>query len=71
MGHKRGRAEGSFVRETSAQAVAFYRDHVQELKAWQAKAPRVREPEPEKSPAASTELVVAPPWGESFPAPTV
>ncbi len=27
MGHKRGRSEGSFVRETSAQAVAFYRDH--------------------------------------------
>jgi hypothetical protein len=71
MGHKRGRAEGSFVRETSAQAVAFYRDHVQELKAWQAKAPRVREPEPEKSPVASTELVVSPPWGESVPAPPV
>jgi hypothetical protein len=69
MGHKRGRAEGSFVRETSAQAVAFYRDHVQELKPWQAKAPKVREPEPDKQPAASTELVVAPPWGESFPSP--
>jgi hypothetical protein len=69
MGHKRGRAEGSFVRETSAQAVAFYRDHVQELKAWQAKAPKLREPapDPKTSPAASTELVVQPPWGEVFP----
>jgi hypothetical protein len=70
MGHKRGRAEGSFVRETSAHAVAFYRDQVQELKPWQAKAPKVREPEPEKPPVASTELVVAPPWGEAFPSPT-
>lgn len=69
MGHKRGRAEGSFVRETSGQAVTFYRDHVQELKPWQAKAPKVREPELEGPPSVSTELVVAPPWGESFPAP--
>jgi hypothetical protein len=46
MGQKRGRAEGSFVRETSAQTVAFYRDTVQDLKAWQAPAPKLRvEPE--------------------------
>lgn len=41
MGKKRGRAEGSFVRETSAQAVAFYSDLVQNLRPWQAPAPKV------------------------------
>lgn len=46
MGQKRGRAEGSFVRETRAQAVTFYRDLVQNLKAWQAPAPQIR-PEPD------------------------
>lgn len=46
MGQKRGRAEGSFVRETSAQAVAFYRDLEQNLKPWTAPAPKLRiEPE--------------------------
>ncbi len=70
MGSKRGRAEGSFVRETSAQAVAFYRDHVQELKPWQAKAPKLRPAEPEKPPTpSSTELVILPPWGESLSPP--
>lgn len=44
MGQKRGREEGSFVRETTAQAVAFYRDLVQNLKPWVASAPRIREP---------------------------
>jgi hypothetical protein len=42
MGQKRGRAEGSFVRETRAQTVAFYRDLVQNLKAWQARPPQIR-----------------------------
>jgi hypothetical protein len=41
MGQKRGRAEGSFVRETRAQTVDFYRDLVQNLKAWQARAPQI------------------------------
>jgi len=41
MGHKRGRDDGSFVRETSAQAVGFYRDLVQNLKPWQAPAPKI------------------------------
>jgi hypothetical protein len=45
MGQKRGKAEGSFVRETRAQTFDFYRDIVQGLKAWQAKAPKLREPE--------------------------
>ena len=46
MGQKRGRAEGSFVRETRAQTVAFYRDLVQNLKAWQARPPQIRTEDP-------------------------
>jgi len=47
MGQKRGRTEGSFVRETREQTVMFYRDLVQNLKAWQAPAPQIRsEPVP-------------------------
>jgi hypothetical protein len=42
MGQKRGREEGSFVRETSTQTVTFYRDIVQHLKAWRPSAPRLR-----------------------------
>jgi hypothetical protein len=54
MGQKRGRAEGSFVRETRAQAVTFYRDLVQNLKAWQVRPPQIRtEPEPPPSVPAS------------------
>ncbi|HSZ13285.1 MAG TPA: hypothetical protein VK790_04545 [Solirubrobacteraceae bacterium] len=54
MGQKRGRAEGSFVRETRAQAVTFYRDLVQNLKAWQAPAPKIRaEPDPPASASGS------------------
>lgn len=43
MGQKRGREEGSFVRETRAQTVAFYGDLVQRLKGWQPPAPKLRE----------------------------
>jgi hypothetical protein len=39
MGQKRA-SRGSFVRETSAQVVAFYRDLVQNLKPWTAPAPK-------------------------------
>jgi hypothetical protein len=42
MGQKRGQTEGSFVRETRAQAVTFYRDLVQKLKAWQVRPPQIR-----------------------------
>jgi len=42
MGQKRGKAEGSFVRDTSAQTFDFYRDIVQGLKAWQARPPKLR-----------------------------
>ena len=43
MGQKRGKAEGSFVRETRAQTFDFYRDLVQNLKPWQARAPKLHE----------------------------
>lgn len=48
MGQKRGRDEGSFVRETRKQLVAFYGDLVQNLKAWQAPPPRLREPDADR-----------------------
>ena len=38
-GWKRGKGEGSFVRETRGQTFSFYRDLVQDLKSWQARAP--------------------------------
>jgi hypothetical protein len=54
MGQKRGRAEGSFVRETRAQAVTFYRDLVQNLKAWQVRPPQIPStPDPPASSPAS------------------
>lgn len=43
MGSKRGKAEGSFVRETRAQTFDFYGDLVQNLKLWQARPPKLRE----------------------------
>jgi hypothetical protein len=46
MGQKRGKDEGSFVRETRTQIFDFYRDFVQVLKPWQARAPRLREQAP-------------------------
>lgn len=52
MGQKRGRAEGSFVRDTSAQAIEFYRDLVQDLRPWQPPAPKVHS-SPEPSEVAS------------------
>jgi hypothetical protein len=47
MGQKRGRAEGSFVRETREQTVTFYRDLVQNMKAWQARPPQIRTEAPD------------------------
>lgn len=46
MGKKRGKAEGSFVRETRTQTFSFYRTFVQDLKVWQARAPKLREDPP-------------------------
>ena len=45
MGQKRGRAKGSFVRETALQTTAFYHDIVQNLKPWHAPAPRLQDAE--------------------------
>lgn len=56
MGRKRGKAEGSFVRETRVQTFDFYRGLVQDLKAWQPRAPKLRN-EP-------TTEAVAPPTAE-------
>jgi hypothetical protein len=54
LGQKRGRTEGSFVRETRAQAVTFYRALVQDLKPWQARPPQIRsETETSKSATSS------------------
>lgn len=61
MGQKRGRSEGSFVRETAVQAVEFYRDIVQNLKAWQAPAPKLRV-DPDTAPADTTSGPISPPW---------
>lgn len=43
LGSKGGRSQGSFVRETRRQVIDFYRDIVQNLKPWQAKAPKLPE----------------------------
>jgi len=70
MGQKRGRAEGSFVRETSAQAVEFYRDLVQNLKPWQAPAPKLRTEE--SSDGGGAESPSVPAWvGEDRPSPSI
>jgi hypothetical protein len=50
MGTKRGREEGSFVRETRRQAIAFYRDIVQNLRAWQPPAPKLPPEREEEAP---------------------
>ncbi len=43
LGAKGGRGQGSFVRETRRQVIDFYREIVQDLKPWQAKAPKLPE----------------------------
>jgi len=63
MGQKRGRAEGSFVRETASQAVEFYRDIVQNLKAWQAPAPKLHS-EKDAPPSGPAPGPVVPAWVE-------
>jgi hypothetical protein len=52
MGTKRGKEEGSFVRETRKQAIEFYRDLVQDIRPWQASAPKLPA-EPEEVPATA------------------
>jgi hypothetical protein len=63
MGQKRGRAEGSFVRETSAQTAAFYRDIAQNLKAWYAPAPKLRTEPEEQVDAPEPQPALPPVWG--------
>jgi hypothetical protein len=41
LGLKNGKGQGSFVRETRRQVIDFYDDTVQNLKPWQAKAPKL------------------------------
>jgi hypothetical protein len=53
MGTKRGKEEGSFVRETRRQAIDFYRDIVQNLRAWQQPAPKLP-PETQGEPVPPT-----------------
>ena len=46
MGTKRGKGDKSFVRETRQQTIDFYRNIVQDLRAWQPSAPKLpKEPE--------------------------
>jgi hypothetical protein len=44
MGLKRGKGQGSFVKETRRQVLDFYREVVQDLKPWQPKAPKLPDP---------------------------
>jgi len=56
MGTKRGKDAGSFVRETRAQAIDFYRDLVQDLRKWQPPAPKLPREQPDTSaPEASVD----------------
>lgn len=55
MGQKRGKAEGSFVRETRGQAIEFYGEIVQQLKGWQARPPKLRESDEPAGTVASPE----------------
>ncbi len=48
LGTKRGRGERSFVLETRRQVVGFYGDLVENLKGWQAKAPKLPSEPPEE-----------------------
>lgn len=58
MGHKRGNIQGSFVRETRRQVLDFYSEVVQDMKAWQPRAPKLpdlpqqipKTPQPEPPP---------------------
>jgi hypothetical protein len=49
IGTKRGKGDKSFVRETRQQAIDFYRNLVQDLRAWQPTAPKLPA-EPEDAP---------------------
>lgn len=59
MGLKRGKGQGSFVRETRRQVLDFYGTVVQGLKRWQPKPPQLPEPQGEVPRTAQPE---APPF---------
>jgi hypothetical protein len=67
MGTKRGRGDASFVKETRRQAVDFYRDLVQGLTAWQAKAPQL--PDEQPAPPPDSGMLIDPPAGVGYPPP--
>lgn len=46
LGLKTGKGQGSFIRETRRQVIDFYAEIVQNLKAWQAPAPKLQVDEP-------------------------
>ncbi len=64
MGSKRGKAEGSFVRETRGQTFDFYGNLVQNLKLWQARPPKLREV-PETAEVPDTPQADPPPFSAS------
>lgn len=55
MGLKRGKGQGSFVGDTRKQVFDFYRELVQNLKPWQAKAPKLPQERIEVSPLPTPE----------------
>ena len=55
LGLKSGKGQGSFVRETRRQVIDFYGEVVQNLKPWQAKAPKLPEPPAQVQPSPSAE----------------
>ncbi len=61
MGTKRGKGERSFVRETRQQAVDFYREIVQNLRAWQPAPPKLPDHPPEGK-APETPVPETPPF---------
>lgn len=69
MGRKRGLDQGSFVREIREQTMAFYRDLVQHLKAWQAPAPQIRKEqvEPDSEPPSQVDLLPLRPADQAVP----
>lgn len=64
MGQKRGRAEGSFVRETSGQTVAFYHDVVQNLKPWRPAPPKLHVTGDGQADEPEDDRPVTPAWAE-------
>lgn len=60
LGLKTGKGQGSFVREARRQVIDFYGEIVQNLKAWQAKPPKLPEQPPQ---ASETRHPEPPPFG--------